>query len=100
MVILATHDRNDPGSVTRYEKTIANIKSFKQQGGRVIAIGTEGDETLRSLADQTLLVPRASELLLPILEIVPLQLFAYYVAVKRGLDVDRPRNLVKSVSVE
>ena len=53
-----------------------------------------------SLADQTLLVPRASELLLPILEIVPLQLFAYYVAVKRGLDVDRPRNLVKSVSVE
>ncbi len=100
VVILATYDRNDPGSVTRYEKTIANIKSFKQQGGRVIAIGTEGDETLRSLADQTFLVPRASELLLPILEIVPLQLFAYYVAVKRGLDVDRPRNLVKSVSVE
>jgi glucosamine--fructose-6-phosphate aminotransferase (isomerizing) len=100
VVILAACDRSDPGSVTRYEKTIANIKSFKQQGGRVIAIGSEGDEDLRKLADHAVLVPRTCELLLPILEIVPLQLFAYYVAVKRGLDVDRPRNLVKSVSVE
>ena len=100
VVILATCDRNDPGSVTRYDKTIANIKSFKQQGGRIIAIGSEGDEDLKKLADHTILIPRACELLTPILEIVPLQLFAYYVAVRRGLDVDRPRNLVKSVSVE
>jgi glucosamine--fructose-6-phosphate aminotransferase (isomerizing) len=100
VVILATCDRSDPGSVIRYEKTVANIKSFKQQGGRVIAIGSYGDEQLPELADQMVLIPQACELLLPILEIIPLQLFAYYVAVRRGLDVDRPRNLVKSVSVE
>jgi glucosamine--fructose-6-phosphate aminotransferase (isomerizing) len=100
VVIIATCDRNDPGSVIRYEKNIANIKSFKQQSGRVIAIGSEGDSVLPKLADHTILLPQAPELLLPILEIVPLQLFAYYVAVKRGLDVDRPRNLVKSVTLE
>jgi glucosamine--fructose-6-phosphate aminotransferase (isomerizing) len=100
VVILATCDRNDHGSVTRYEKTVANIKSFKGQGGHIIAIGSEGDEDLKKLADHTILIPRACELLTPILEIIPLQLFAYYVAVRRGLDVDRPRNLVKSVSVE
>ncbi|MBS1853277.1 MAG: glutamine--fructose-6-phosphate transaminase (isomerizing) [Acidobacteria bacterium] len=100
VVIIATCDRNDPGSVLRYEKNISNIRGFKQQGARVIAIGTAGDEQLRGLADHTIFVPEAPELLLPILEIVPLQLFAYYVAVRRGLDVDRPRNLVKSVTLE
>ncbi len=100
VVILATCDRGDPGSVIRYEKNVANIKSFKQQGGRVIAIGSEGDAVLPKLADHTVLLPQAPELLLPILEIVPLQIFAYYIAVKRGLDVDRPRNLVKSVTLE
>jgi glucosamine--fructose-6-phosphate aminotransferase (isomerizing) len=100
VVIIATCDRSDPGSVIRYEKNIANIKGFKQQSGRVIAIGSEGDEVLSKLADHTILLPQAPELLLPILEIVPMQLFAYYVAVKRGLDVDRPRNLVKSVTLE
>ena len=100
VVIIATCDRNDPGSVLRYEKNLANIKGFKQQGGRVIAIGSEDENLLMQLADQTIVLPQAPELLLPLLEIVPLQLFAYYMAVKRGLDVDRPRNLVKSVSVE
>jgi len=100
VVIIATCDRNDAGSVLRYEKSVANIRSFKKQSGRVIAIASEGDEELRSLADQVIFVPQASELLSPILEIVPLQLFAYYMAVKKGLDVDRPRNLVKSVTVE
>jgi glucosamine--fructose-6-phosphate aminotransferase (isomerizing) len=100
VVIIATCDRSDPGSVIRYEKSIANIKSFKQQSGRVIAIGSVGDTVLPKVADHVILLPQAPELLGPILEIVPLQLFAYYVAVKRGLDVDRPRNLVKSVSVE
>jgi glucosamine--fructose-6-phosphate aminotransferase (isomerizing) len=100
VVIIATCDRNDPGSVLRYEKNISTIRGFKQQGARVIAIGTAGDEQLRGLADHTIFVPEAPELLLPILEIVPLQLFAYYVAVRRGLDVDRPRNLVKSVTLE
>jgi glucosamine--fructose-6-phosphate aminotransferase (isomerizing) len=100
VVIIATCDRSDPGSMIRYEKNMANIRSFKQQGGRVIAIGSEGDDALPKLADHAILLPKAPELLLPILEIVPLQLFAYYMAAKRGLDVDRPRNLVKSVTLE
>jgi glutamine---fructose-6-phosphate transaminase (isomerizing) len=100
VVIIATCDRNDPGSVVRYEKTIANIKGFKQQSAHVIAIASEGDEQIRKLVDNTIFVPQAPELLYPILEIVPLQLFAYYMAVRRGLDVDRPRNLVKSVTLE
>jgi glutamine---fructose-6-phosphate transaminase (isomerizing) len=100
VVIIATCDRDDPGSVLRYEKNLANIKGFKEQSGRVIAIATQGDEAIRQLADQTIFVPEAPELLSPILEIVPLQLFAYYMAVRKGLDVDRPRNLVKSVTLE
>jgi glucosamine--fructose-6-phosphate aminotransferase (isomerizing) len=100
VVIVATCDRNDAGSVLRYEKNVANIKGFKGQGARVIAIATEGDEQMPKLADHTIFVPHTAELLSPILEIVPLQLFAYYMTVKKGLDVDRPRNLVKSVSVE
>ena len=100
VVIIATCDRNDPGSVLRYEKNLANIKGFKEQSGRVIAIATQGDEAIRRLADQTIFIPEAPELLSPILEIVPLQLFAYYMTVQKGLDVDRPRNLVKSVMLE
>ncbi len=100
LVIIATCDRNDAGSVLRYEKNVANIKGFKRQSARVIAIASEGDEEMRKLADHTIFVPQASELLSPILEIVPLQLFAYYMAVRKGLDVDRPRNLVKSVTRE
>jgi glucosamine--fructose-6-phosphate aminotransferase (isomerizing) len=100
VVILATCDRHDAGSALRYEKNLANIKGFKQQSGRVIAIASQGDEGLRKLADQAIFIPLAPELLLPILEIVPLQLFAYYMAVRKGLDVDRPRNLVKSVTLE
>src|SRR5438874_12461254 len=100
VVIIATCDRNDAGSVLRYEKNVANIRGFKQQSGKVIAIATEGDTELPGLADHTIFVPHAPELLSPILEIVPLQLFAYYMAVRKGLDVDRPRNLVKSVTLE
>jgi glucosamine--fructose-6-phosphate aminotransferase (isomerizing) len=100
VVIIATCDRNDAGSVLRYEKNLANIKGFKQQSGQVIAIASEGDPELPRLADNTIFIPQAPELLLPILEIVPLQLFAYYMAVRKGLDVDRPRNLVKSVTRE
>jgi glucosamine--fructose-6-phosphate aminotransferase (isomerizing) len=100
VVIIATCDREDSESVLRYEKNLANIRGFKQQSARVIAIASEGDQELPRLADHTIFVPRAPELLLPILEIVPLQLFAYYMTVKKGLDVDRPRNLVKSVTLE
>ena len=100
VVIIATCDPKDEAAVLRYEKTIASIKGFKQQSGRVIAVATEADKRVQTLADHTIFVPPASELLSPILEIVPLQLFAYYMAVEKGLDVDRPRNLVKSVMLE
>ncbi len=100
VVILATCDRDDPGSVLRYEKNVANIRGFKQQSATVIALATEGDTELQDLVDHTIFIPKTPELLSPILEIVPLQLFAYHMAVRKGLDVDRPRNLVKSVMLE
>ena len=100
LVMIATCDRNDPSSVLRYEKNVSNMEGFKKQGGTVIAIATEGDKKIPQLANHTFFVPKAPELLSPILEIVPLQLFAYYIAAKRGLDVDHPRNLVKSVTLE
>jgi len=100
VVIVATHDKNDGGSMLRYEKNMANIKSFKAQRGRVIAVATEGDKEIGAITDEVIFVPEAPELLSPILEIVPLQLFAYYITVKKGLDVDKPRNLVKSVTLE
>ena len=98
--MIATRDGNDAGSVMRYDKNVSNMEGFKKQGGTVVALATEGDTIVPRLADQTIFIPDAPELLLPILEIVPLQLFAYFVAAKRGLDVDRPRNLVKAVTLE
>ena len=100
LVMIATCDPDDPGSVLRYEKNVSNMEGFKKQGGTVIALATEGDAKIPDLANHTFFIPKAPELLSPILEIVPLQLFAYYIAAKRGLDVDRPRNLVKSVTLE
>lgn len=100
VVIIATRDRNDPGSMLRYEKTVSNIQGFKKQGAQVIALVTDDDQEVRRLADHAIAIPSAPELISPMLEMVPLQLFAYYMAVHRGLDVDRPRNLTKSVTVE
>jgi len=100
VVILATRDKNDPGSVLRYEKTLSNLKEVKARSGTVIAIATDGDEEIREAADHVLYVPEAPELLAPILEVVPCQLLAYHIAVRRGCDVDQPRNLAKSVTVE
>ena len=100
VVILATRDENDPASVQRYEKTLSNLKEVKARSGKVIAIATEGDEEIREAADHVIFVPPAPELLSAILEIVPLQLLAYHIAVRRGCDVDMPRNLAKSVTVE
>jgi glutamine---fructose-6-phosphate transaminase (isomerizing) len=100
VVIIATCDRNDSASVQRYEKTMSNVKEVKARSGTVIAIATEGDDDIREAADHVLYVPPAPELLAPILEIVPLQLLAYHIAVRRGCDVDQPRNLAKSVTVE
>src|SRR3984893_17298535 len=100
VVVIATRDVNNPGSVLRYEKTISNLKEVKARSGVVIALATEGDEEIKEAADHVLYVPAAAEELSPILEIVPLQLLAYHIAVRRGCDVDQPRNLAKSVTVE
>jgi glucosamine--fructose-6-phosphate aminotransferase (isomerizing) len=100
VVVLATRDPDDPDSVLRYEKTMSNIKEVTARSGKVIAIATEGDSEIHESADHVLYVPKAPELLLPILEVVPLQLLAYHIAVRRGCDVDQPRNLAKSVTVE
>jgi len=100
VVIIATCDPNSELSKVRYEKTISNLKEVKARSGKVIAIATEGDEEIKEAADHVLYVPAAPEDLSPILEIVPMQLLAYHIAVRRGCDVDQPRNLAKSVTVE
>lgn len=83
-----------------YEKTVSNIEEIKARGGPVLAIVTEGEKQLRSLVDDLIEIPACCEELSPLLTVVPLHLFAYYVGVARGLNVDRPRNLAKSVTVE
>jgi glucosamine--fructose-6-phosphate aminotransferase (isomerizing) len=100
VVVLATRDENDPGSMTRYEKSVSNIKEVKARDGIVISVVTEGDHLAREASDHVIEIPAAPELMVPILEIVPLQLLAYHIAVRRGCDVDQPRNLAKSVTVE
>jgi glucosamine--fructose-6-phosphate aminotransferase (isomerizing) len=100
VVIIATRDPNDALSMVRYEKTISNLKEVKARSGQVIALASEGDQEIREAAEHVIYVPNAPEELLPILEIVPLQLLAYHIAVQRGCDVDQPRNLAKSVTVE
>jgi glucosamine--fructose-6-phosphate aminotransferase (isomerizing) len=100
VVVLATHDESDPNSRILYEKTVSNIQEVKAREGIVIALVNEGDKEASSIADHVITIPPTSELLLPILEIVPLQLLAYHIAVRRGCDVDQPRNLAKSVTVE
>jgi glutamine---fructose-6-phosphate transaminase (isomerizing) len=100
VVIIATRDESDPASMIRYEKTISNLQEVKARDGIVIAIVTEGDQLARDTADHIIEIPAVPELLAPILEIVPLQLLAYHIAVRRGCDVDQPRNLAKSVTVE
>ncbi|MGD0801260.1 MAG: glutamine--fructose-6-phosphate transaminase (isomerizing) [Terracidiphilus sp.] len=100
VVVLATRDETDPASRLRYEKTLSNIQEVTARSGRVIAVATEGDMTISGLVEQVIYIPPAIELLSPLIEIVPLQLLAYYIAVRRGCDVDQPRNLAKSVTVE
>jgi glucosamine--fructose-6-phosphate aminotransferase (isomerizing) len=100
VVIIATRDPKNELSMVRYEKTSSNLKEVKARSGIVIALATEGDEEIKEAADHVLYIPPAPEALSPILEIVPLQLLAYHIAVRRGCDVDQPRNLAKSVTVE
>jgi glucosamine--fructose-6-phosphate aminotransferase (isomerizing) len=100
VVVLATRDDNDPASVTLYEKSVSNIKEVKARDGIVISIVTQNDHLAREASDHLIELPPAPELLVPLLEIIPLQLLAYHIAVRRGCDVDQPRNLAKSVTVE
>jgi len=99
-VVLATRDFSSDASHLLYEKTLSNIQEVKAREGKVIAVACEGDEEVVKTADHVIPIPTTHELLLPILEVVPLQLLAYHIAVRRGCDVDQPRNLAKSVTVE
>jgi len=100
VVILATFDRHDPDSVLRYRRTLEVMKEVRSRRGALVAVATEGDQEVGAIAEHVFYVPHAPELLLPILEVIPLQLFAYHVATKKGYDVDHPRNLVKAVVTE
>jgi glutamine--fructose-6-phosphate transaminase (EC 2.6.1.16) len=92
-ICIATHDHI-------YEKMISNIEQVRARHGQVIAIGHQGDELLAEKAHHVIGVPTTHPLLQPVLNVIPLQMFAYHVAVLRGCDVDQPRNLAKSVTVE
>ena len=100
IVVLAAYDPSDPDSRIRYEKTISNIQEVKARSGIVVAISNEGDKEIAEMADYVIPIPVTNELLLPLLEIIPMQLLAYHIAVRLGCDVDQPRNLAKSVTVE
>lgn len=100
VVVIATCDDADPDSILRYQRTLSVIEYVKAEGGKVIAIANEGNREVQLAATRTLFVPATTELLLPVLEVVPLQLFAYHMAVLNGCDPDRPRNLVKAVVAE
>jgi glucosamine--fructose-6-phosphate aminotransferase (isomerizing) len=83
-----------------YEKTLSNIEEIKSRGGPLIGVGTEGDETLRKLCNHMIEVPATQEIFAPLLTVVPLQLLSYYIAKELGCEIDQPRNLAKSVTVE
>jgi glucosamine--fructose-6-phosphate aminotransferase (isomerizing) len=100
VVVLATRDDSDPASLTLYEKSVSNIKEVKARDGIVISVVTMGDKLAKEASDHIIELPPAPDFLSPMLEIIPLQLLAYHIAVRRGCDVDQPRNLAKSVTVE
>jgi glutamine---fructose-6-phosphate transaminase (isomerizing) len=100
VVVLATKDESNRDSRLRYEKTLSNIQEVTARSGKVIALAMEGDKQISQLVEHVLYIPPAPELLLPVLDVIPLQLLAYHFAVRRGCDVDQPRNLAKSVTVE
>ena len=93
VVFYATHHQ-------LYKKIISNIEEVKARNGRIIAVVTEGDDTVVKIAEEVIKVPATLSALAPLLSVIPLQLIAYHVAVEKGLNVDQPRNLAKSVTVE
>ena len=100
LVVLATRDLDDPDSVLRYEKTLQLLRDMKAQGATIFSVVNEGDAEAAALSRYSVAVPAADEFLLPLLEVVPLQLFAYFTAIRNGVNVDAPRNLVKAVVQE
>ena len=100
LVMLATRDTADADSVRRYESTLQLLEGMKKQGATVLALANRGDAHVPQVSTHTLFVEEQPEHLLPICEVIPLQLLAYFVAVRNGVDVDRPRNLSKAVLVE
>ncbi len=100
VVTLAARDPQNPRSVLRYEKMLSNIEEVRARDGIIIALASEDDNQIPRIAEHVIRIPEISDYLLPILMIVPLQLLAYHIAVLRGCDVDQPRNLAKSVTVE
>jgi glutamine---fructose-6-phosphate transaminase (isomerizing) len=100
VVVIATCDHRDPDSVLRYRRTLEVMKEVRSRRGPLVTVATEGDKEVADIAEHVFYVPAAPELLLPIVEVIPLQLFAYHVAVNKGYDVDHPRNLVKAVVTE
>jgi glucosamine--fructose-6-phosphate aminotransferase (isomerizing) len=100
LIMIATLDSRDPDSVLRYSKVLQLMKDMRAQGARIVALATEGDREVKLHSDSCLFVPPTNDLLSTILEVVPLQLLAYSLAIRRGIDVDRPRNLVKAVIAE
>jgi glucosamine--fructose-6-phosphate aminotransferase (isomerizing) len=100
VVVVNPREEGDRASELRYEKTHSNIVEVKAREGVVISVLTEGDEMSAAVSDHVISIPESSDLLSPILAIIPLQLLAYHIAVRRGCDVDQPRNLAKSVTVE
>ncbi|MGC1359895.1 MAG: SIS domain-containing protein [Silvibacterium sp.] len=100
LVVLATYDKNDPDSVLRYQKTLQLMRDMNAQGATIFSVTTEGDEEAANLSQYSVAVPCVDEFLLPLLEVVPLQLFAYFTAILNGVNVDAPRNLVKAVVTE
>ena len=93
IVFLATHHK-------LYEKIISNMQEVKSRNGKILAIVTESDEAIKSIADEVIEIPQTMSALVPLLSVIPLQLLAYHVAVSKGMNVDMPRNLAKSVTVE
>jgi glucosamine--fructose-6-phosphate aminotransferase (isomerizing) len=100
LIMIATADAGDPDSLLRYSKVLQLMKDMRGQGARIVALATEGDREVPRYSDSCLFVPVSNDLLSTILEVVPLQLLAYTLAISRGIDVDRPRNLVKAVVEE
>ena len=100
VVVINTREEGNRASELRYEKTHSNIVEVKAREGLVLSVLTEGDRMSAEVSDHVIEIPASSDLLSPILAVIPLQLLAYHIAVRRGCDVDQPRNLAKSVTVE